>query len=69
VINKAKQKRRWSFEEDRRLMELAGSSKSLKAIAEQLGRSPDSVAKMARRLGLSLKSGRTGSKSASTRRP
>ena len=52
----AKTKRRWSFAEDRRLIELAGSAKALEAIARQMGRSPDSVAKMARRLGLSLKS-------------
>jgi hypothetical protein len=51
-----KKARRWSFEEDRRLIQLAASLKSLEAIAGRMNRSPASVAKMARRLGLPLKS-------------
>jgi hypothetical protein len=46
-----------SFAEDRRLIQLAGSFKSLEAVAKQLGRKPDSVAKSAKRLGVSLRSG------------
>jgi hypothetical protein len=46
-----------SFADDRRLIQLAGSLKSLEAVAKQLGRKPESVAKTARRLGVSLKSG------------
>jgi hypothetical protein len=45
----------WSFKEDRRLMELAKSSISLEEAAKQLGRSPDTIKRMALRLGLSLK--------------
>jgi len=48
-------KRRWSFKEDRRLMELARSSKSLGAVVRITGRSPDRIKKMAMRLGLSFK--------------
>jgi hypothetical protein len=44
-----------SFAEERRLMALAASLKSLEPIASALGRSPQSVAKSAKRLGLSLK--------------
>ena len=51
-----KAKTRWSFAEDRRLIELAASSMSLKEIAAELKRSPKRVAQMARRLGVSLKS-------------
>jgi hypothetical protein len=49
-------KPRWSFKEDRRLMELARSSKSLEEVAKATGRSPDRIRKMAMRLGLSIKS-------------
>ena len=49
-------KPRWSFKEDRRLMELARSSKSLEEVAKVTGRSPDRIRKMALRLGLSIKS-------------
>jgi hypothetical protein len=45
----------WSFAEDRRLMQLAYSLKSLEAVSKRLGRKPESVAKSARRLGISLK--------------
>jgi hypothetical protein len=50
-------KTRWPFAEDRRLIQLASSSKSLKAIADELRRTPESVARSAKRLGISLKSG------------
>ena len=50
-------KTRWSFAEDRRLIQLAASSKSLKAIADELERTPKSVARTAKRLVVSLKSG------------
>jgi hypothetical protein len=45
-----------SFAEDRRLKALAGSLKSLEAVAKKLGRTPKAVAKPAMRLGVSLKS-------------
>lgn len=48
-------KPRWSFKEDRRLMELARASKSLEEVARATGRSPDRIKKMAMRLGLSIK--------------
>jgi hypothetical protein len=50
------EKPRWSFEEDRRLIELAASLKSLEAVAKQMSRSKETIARMARRLGISLKS-------------
>jgi hypothetical protein len=45
-----------SFAEDRRLIALAGSLKSLEAVASELGRNPEAVARSAKRLGISLKS-------------
>jgi hypothetical protein len=51
----AKTKGRWSFAEDRRLIELAASLKSLEAVADELKRTPQNVARTAKRLGLSLK--------------
>jgi IS30 family transposase len=48
--------RRWSYAEDRRLIELAASSKSVKAIADEMNRPPERVVQMAKRLGISLKS-------------
>jgi hypothetical protein len=45
-----------SFADDRRLIELASSLKSLEAVAKQLGKEPKAVAKLAKRLGVSLKS-------------
>jgi hypothetical protein len=50
-------KTRWSFAEDRRLIQLAASSESLEAVADELERTPRSVARMAKRLVISLKSG------------
>jgi hypothetical protein len=45
-----------SFAKDRQLIQLAGSLKSLEAVAKHLGRKPESVARSAKRLGVSLKS-------------
>jgi hypothetical protein len=47
-------KRRWSYKEDRRFIELA-ASKSLEEIAELMGRKPEAINKFAMRLGVSLK--------------
>jgi hypothetical protein len=46
-----------SFAEDRRLIQLAGSLKSLEAVAKHLGRKRESVAKTAKRLGVTLRPG------------
>jgi hypothetical protein len=48
--------RRWSYAEDRRLIQLAASLKSIKAIADEMNRPPERVVQMAKRLGISLKS-------------
>jgi hypothetical protein len=45
----------WSYAQDRRLIELASSSKSLERVAKQLNRKPEAVARTARRLGVFLK--------------
>ena len=45
-----------SFADERRLIALAASLKSLEAVANALERTPQSVAQSAKRLGLSLKS-------------
>jgi hypothetical protein len=45
-----------SFAHERRLVALAASGKSLEAVAKALARTPESVAKSAKRLGVSLKS-------------
>lgn len=47
------------------MIQLASKSKSLEAVANQIGRDPKAVAKSARRLGLSLKP-RGGSKAKRT---
>lgn len=60
--NKMARKPRWSFKEDRRLMELARSSKSLEEVVKATGRSPERIKKMAMRLGLSIKSRGTSKK-------
>jgi hypothetical protein len=49
-------KRRWSFKDNRRLMELARASTSLEQVVEITGRSPEAIKKMAKRLGISFKS-------------
>jgi hypothetical protein len=48
--------RRWSYADDRRLIQLAASSKSAKAIADEMNRPPERVVQMAKRLGISLRS-------------
>jgi hypothetical protein len=48
--------RRWSYAEDRRLIQLAASLKSVKAIADEMNRPPERVVQMAKRLGISLRS-------------
>jgi hypothetical protein len=60
--NKMARKPRWSFKEDRRLMELARSSKSLEEVVRATGRSPERIKKMAMRLGLSIKPRSTAKK-------
>jgi hypothetical protein len=45
-----------SFAKDRRLIAVTASLQSLEAVAKALGRTPKSVAKSAKRLGVSLKS-------------
>jgi hypothetical protein len=42
-----KQKTRWSYAEDRHLIQLAASSMSLEAIAAEMSRSPERVAQFA----------------------
>jgi hypothetical protein len=62
---------RWSYKEDRHLLELAGSSKSPEEISSLIGRSPEAVRKVALRLGISLKretSTKNGRRSAPTER-
>jgi hypothetical protein len=51
----AKTKGQWSFSDDRRLIQLAVSLKTLEAVADELKRTPKSIAQIAKRLGLSLK--------------
>jgi hypothetical protein len=46
----------WSFKDDRRVIELAKSSKTLEQIAKAMDRSPDRIRKVAIRLGVSIKS-------------
>jgi hypothetical protein len=49
-------KSRWSFKDDRRLMELARASKTLEEVAKLTGRSPEAIKKAAVRLGISFQS-------------
>ena len=46
----------WSYKEDRRLSELAGSGKTLEQIAKAMDRTPDFVRNRSIRLGVSIKS-------------
>jgi hypothetical protein len=48
-------KTRWSFAEERLLMKLAASGESLDGIARTIQRTPETVRRMAKRLGVSLK--------------
>jgi hypothetical protein len=45
----------WSFKEQRHLIELASASKSLDEVVEAMGRKPETIKKMAMRLGVSFK--------------
>jgi hypothetical protein len=49
------QKSRWSFAEQRLLIELARASKSLDEAAEVTGRKPESIKTVAMRLGISFR--------------
>jgi len=53
---------RWSYVEDRRVLELAASSKSLEEIANRMNRKPETIRKVAIRLGVSLHDARRRSK-------
>ena len=46
---------RWSYADDRRLIQLASSKKSIEIVARKLDRKPEAVARSARRLGVFLK--------------
>jgi hypothetical protein len=46
---------KWSYSDDRRLIQLASSTKSLEVVAKKLDRKPEAVARSAKRLGVSLK--------------
>src|SRR5882672_10601578 len=52
----------WSFKDDRRVIELARSSKTLEQIAKTMDRSPDRIRKVAMRLGFSIKAQATTKK-------
>jgi DNA-binding CsgD family transcriptional regulator len=56
-----KAKLKWTFREQRRLLEIAASSKSFEELVDRAGRSPKAVRKMTLRLGISFKfnTGRT----------
>jgi hypothetical protein len=45
---------RWSFKEQRRLLEMAASAASLEELVKRTGRSPESVCKIALQLGISF---------------
>jgi hypothetical protein len=49
-------KTRWSYADDRRFLQLAMSLKSIEAVAAEMKRNPANVARIAKRLGVSLKS-------------
>ena len=46
----------WSYKEDRRLLKLAGSGKTLEQIAKAMDRTPDSIRNRSIRLGVSIRS-------------
>ena len=46
----------WSYKEDRRLSELAGSGKTLEQIAKAMDRTPNFIRNRSIRLGVSIKS-------------
>ena len=45
----------WSYKEQRRLSELAGSGKTIEQIAKVMGRKPDTIRNRSLRLGVSIK--------------
>ena len=57
VMVKKGAKTSWSFADDRSFLQLAASLKSVEAIAAETKRTPANVARTAKRLGVSLKSG------------
>jgi hypothetical protein len=46
---------RWSFKDDRRLMELARASKTLEEVVKITGRSPKAIQRRTMRLGILFK--------------
>jgi hypothetical protein len=46
----------WSFKDQRELIKLAAASEDLETIAARLKREPESVVKMAKQLGVKVKS-------------
>ena len=48
-------KKVWSFREQRQLIDLARASKSLEQAVKATGRKPETIRKMAMRLGISFK--------------
>jgi len=54
----ARNRKAWSFKEERRLLELGKRSKQAEEIANLMNRSPDAIRKMAIRLGVSLNKNR-----------
>jgi hypothetical protein len=53
-----RRKHRWSFAEDRRLLELAANARSSEEIANLMSRPPETIRRVAIRLGISLRNGR-----------
>ena len=49
-------KRHWSFKDDRQLMELARTSKTLEEVAKMARRPPETIKRRTMRLGISFKS-------------
>jgi hypothetical protein len=47
--------KRWSYADQRRLLKIAATSKSFEEMVKRAGRKPDSVRKMAVKLGIGLK--------------
>jgi hypothetical protein len=54
MVRKLK-KARWSFKDDRRLVKLAATSKSIEEIANLMSRRPETIRNVAIRLGVSLR--------------
>jgi hypothetical protein len=52
-----RRKHRWSFAEDRRLLELAANARSSEEIANLMSRPPETIRRVAIRLGISLRNG------------